>query len=299
MAGVQELYRQAKKHKKSVTVKEVESWLNDQEVHTLHRARLKRVKRNKVTAIGLNTHIAIDLIDLSKYKSMNNNYSWILLSICSFSRSVRYRALKSKRATDVLPALQSIIQSYPNVVWYVLSDDGNEFKSVVKEYLAERGIVHVILRGEQKNSQAENAVKNLMGRIGRHFTRTQRKNWLDVLDDLERAVNNSYVRPLKAKPNDINSINEGYYYKKLYGENKLVTRHKYKKGSSVRISTPKGIFEKGYTPNYTKEIYFIDNVLGRYPETYTLVDSKGVSLKRPYLQTELVPAGTSSSSQRK
>jgi hypothetical protein len=78
----------------------------------------------------------------------------------------------------------------------------------------------------------------------------------------------------------------------MYGNMHKKTVPKYKKGSNVRIAVKKNIFEKGYTPNYSKEIYIVSDVLGRFPATYTLKDKSGKTFRRPYLTTELVPAGT-------
>ena len=51
-------------------------------------------------------------------------------------------------------------------------------------------------------------------------------------------------------------------------------------GDKVRISKYKRqVFDKGYTPNWTEEIFVIDKVLPTKPVTYSIVDLMGESIK--------------------
>ena len=53
-------------------------------------------------------------------------------------------------------------------------------------------------------------------------------------------------------------------------------RAKFKVGDKVRISKYKRkIFDKGFTPNWTEEIFVIDEILNTNPLTYRLVDLLG------------------------
>ena len=56
--------------------------------------------------------------------------------------------------------------------------------------------------------------------------------------------------------------NEDRVYLNLYGQEMLQTaKLKYKVGDKVRISKNKRkVFDKGYTPNWTEEIFFVDNI---------------------------------------
>ena len=51
-------------------------------------------------------------------------------------------------------------------------------------------------------------------------------------------------------------------------------------GDKVRTSKYKRkIFDKGYTPNWTEEIFVIDKVLLTKPVTYSIVDLTGEEIK--------------------
>jgi len=58
----------------------------------------------------------------------------------------------------------------------------------------------------------------------------------------------------------------------LYNHLKIFVASKFRKGNHVRISKYKHVFEKGYTPNYTTEIFKIRKVKNTYPKTYLLED---------------------------
>ena len=47
---------------------------------------------------------------------------------------------------------------------------------------------------------------------------------------------------------------------------------KFKAGDHVRISKYKNIFAKGYTPNWSKEIFVIKEIKNTVPWTYVIID---------------------------
>ena len=49
-------------------------------------------------------------------------------------------------------------------------------------------------------------------------------------------------------------------------------RSRFKVGDRVRISKFKNIFAKGYTPNWSKEIFIVDKINDTVPYTYNIKD---------------------------
>ena len=49
--------------------------------------------------------------------------------------------------------------------------------------------------------------------------------------------------------------------------------HKFKVGNKVRISKYKKIFNKGFTDNWSREVFLIDSVMKNNPWTYKIKDS--------------------------
>ena len=62
---------------------------------------------------------------------------------------------------------------------------------------------------------------------------------------------------------------------------------KYKVGDRVRISRIKGLFEKGYLPNWSEALYIIDNVQKTVPVTYKIKDSMGRIIEGSFYNEEL------------
>ena len=50
---------------------------------------------------------------------------------------------------------------------------------------------------------------------------------------------------------------------------------KFKVGDNIRISQYKNIFAKGYTPNWSEEVFVINNIKNTVPWTYTISDLNG------------------------
>ena len=68
--------------------------------------------------------------------------------------------------------------------------------------------------------------------------------------------------------------NEGVVYFYLYGDmEQISSKPKFKIGDKIRISKYKRkIFNKGYTPNWTEEIFVINEVKYTNPITYKIKD---------------------------
>ena len=69
---------------------------------------------------------------------------------------------------------------------------------------------------------------------------------------------------------------------------KQVKKPKFRIGDRVRISKYKRkLFDKGFTPNWTEEIFVIDGILNTKPVTYRLVDLQGEAVMGSFYEQEL------------
>src|SRR5207244_7392860 len=77
--------------------------------------------------------------------------------------------------------------------------------------------------------------------------------------------------------------------KKTNNKNRNIPKRKpkYKVADKVRISRIKGTFEKGYLPNWSEQIYIVDDVLKTTPVTYRIKDSLNESIKGSFYEQEL------------
>ena len=86
--------------------------------------------------------------------------------------------------------------------------------------------------------------------------------------------------------------NESTVYYNLYGDMKpLSFKPKFKVGDKVRISKYKRkVFDKGYTPNWTEEIFLVDKIQSTNPITYRLKDLNHEEIQGSFYEPELLPA---------
>jgi len=73
----------------------------------------------------------------------------------------------------------------------------------------------------------------------------------------------------------------------VYSAIKIAGPAKFKVGDSVRVSKYKTVFEKGYTPNWTTEMFKIVKVQRTNPVTYLLEDCRGKFIAGAFYEYEL------------
>ena len=113
--------------------------------------------------------------------------------------------------------------------------------------------------------------------------------YIDMLPDLVYSYNHSVHRSIKTTPADVTADNEKQVWRTLYDHNDDVkhVKYKFKIGDQVRISKMKRKFEKGYLPNFSKEIFTISKQVPRDPPVYKLKDYDGEELKGTFYDKEL------------
>jgi len=75
----------------------------------------------------------------------------------------------------------------------------------------------------------------------------------------------------------------------LYGDTVVSTygHAKYKPGQTVRISKYKSLFGKGYLPNFTEELFKVEQVIYGSPIVYKLENLDGEEIKGLFYEEEL------------
>ena len=86
------------------------------------------------------------------------------------------------------------------------------------------------------------------------------KKWIDVLQQVVDNYNNTPHRTIGMAPSKVTFQNSEEVYKKVFGDINLKIIPKLAKGDRVRLLREKTLFEKGYTPNWTEEIFVISDV---------------------------------------
>ena len=114
------------------------------------------------------------------------------------------------------------------------------------------------------------------------MTATGKNVYYDVLDDVVNKYNNTKHSIIKIKPIDVKDNN-----KKVYIDEHNKKHSRFKVGDTVRISKFKNIFAKGYTPNWSKEVFIVNKINDTVPYTYNLKDLNGEEIVGSFYDREL------------
>ena len=105
--------------------------------------------------------------------------------------------------------------------------------------------------------------------------------YFDVLDYIVDKYNNTYHRTIKMKPIDAGDDSFAEYNEKCNKEDP-----KFKVGDYVWISKYKNIFAKGYTPNWSEEVFIIKKKQ-TIPWGYITSDLRGEEIVGSFNEKEL------------
>ena len=105
---------------------------------------------------------------------------------------------------------------------------------------------------------------------------------IDKLDTIGNEYNNTYYRTIKMKPVDVKDNAYIDFNKEVNNKDS-----KFKVGDHVRISKYKNIFAKGYTPNWSEEVFMIKKVKNTVLWTYVINDLNGEEIIGTFYEKEL------------
>ena len=99
------------------------------------------------------------------------------------------------------------------------------------------------------------------------MTAISKNVYFDVLDDIVDEYNNAYHKTIKMMPIDVGDDSFAEY-----NEESSEKDPKFKIRDHVRISKFKNAFAKGYTPNWSEEIFVVKKIKNTVPWTYVISD---------------------------
>ena len=189
---------------------------------------------------------------------------------------------KDKKSVSIVNSFQKILNDLkrkPNKIWV---DKGGEFYN--RSWLEKNDIELYSTHNEGKSVVAERFIRTIKNKIYKHMISISKNVNIAKLDDLVNEYNNTYHRTIKMKPNDVKD-NTYINIDKEVKDNDP----KFKDGDHVRISKYKNIFAKGYTPNWSEEVFFIiiKEIKNTVPWTYVINDLNGEEIIGTFCGKEL------------
>ncbi|KAL3099278.1 hypothetical protein niasHT_028225 [Heterodera trifolii] len=276
--SVEPLLKEARKSQPKINRTDVQNYLATQRTYTLHRQAKRRYRRLPTLAPGLHTEWQADLAIFDRLAKQNRGYSYLLVCIDTLSRQVFVEPVKTKTSVNMIRAFDRIFKRSKYIPWKVLTDQGKEFTArAVQQFFRAKDVEHFcMLTSPQFHAgMAERANRSIKERLYRYFTERNTYKWIDVVQDFVRAINHSPNSSIGMCPADVNFQNAEALRQKLHNaaENVVRSKPRYRVGDRVRIEKYKHVFQKGYLPRFTNELFKVAEVHSeRSPVVYRLRD---------------------------
>ena len=205
-----------------------------------------------------------------------------MCAIDIFSKYAWVVSLKAKREIDIANAFQKIISELrkPNRIW--VDQRGEFYNNVFKSFLKINNIKMYSTYNEGKSAVAERFIRTSKNKTLKRMAAVSKNVYFNLLDDIANKYENAVHRSINMKP--INVTSNSYAE---YNEDSNVTKPKFKVDDRVRISKYKNIFAKGYTQNWSEEVFVISKIKNTVPWTYVVSDLNGELITGSFYEKEL------------
>ena len=156
------------------------------------------------------------------------------------------------------------------------------YSNSFKKWLQDNDSAMYSTHNDRKSVVAEKFIRTLKNIIYKYMTSISKNMYTDNLDDTVNEYNNTYHRTIKMK---LINVKDNTYINT--GKEVNDKDPKFKVGDYVRISKYKNNFAKGYTPNWSEEIFVIKEIKNTAPWTYITNDLNGEEIIVTFYEKEL------------
>ena len=252
----------------------------------LHKPVIKKFNKRKVYPQFRDHLWGVDLVDMQSLSKKSKGIKYLLRATDLFSNYAFLVLLKDKKGISIVNTFNKIIKQSnrkPNKIWV---DQGGEFYNhVSKKWLSDNDIIMYSTFNEVKSVVAEKFIRTLKNKLYKHMTNIGKNVYYDVLDDIVNEHNNTKHSTIKMKPKDVNDDTAEMSSLERTTNSSTIARNKrvyidehneksarYNVGNRATISKFKNIFAKGYTPNWSREIFIVNKINDAVPYAYNLKD---------------------------
>jgi len=235
---------------------------------------------------GIDKIWAADLVEMQAFSKSNRGIRYLLTVIDVFPKYGRMLTLKDKTRKSVADAFKEIFKKSkqkPEKLW---TDKGREFYN---KHVKELGVGLYSTENEEKSSVVECWNRTMKEKMLKYLTANNTNKYIDVLDDFVERYNNTRHSSIKMTPVEASKKeNEVRVYRNLYPDiTRRPMRAKFKTGDKVRIQKKKGLFEKGFTSNWTEEVFTVSKIQRTNPVTYKINDLNDEEIQGTFYEQEL------------
>ena len=264
-SGAPAVYNSVKKEGKyKITLKQIKKWLADQDSYAVFKPSRKRFPRPKIVVSAKDQMWDCDCLSMKYYTADNKEFSYILVCIDVFTRFLFTKPLKALRGVQVREAYRQIFNFNEEPVT-IRTDHGSEFVNKdMKLFFHQRHIKHYLTSNEIKTSHGERVIQTLRMRIARLFRAQNSFNWVDHLQDVTNAYNQTLHRALNSSPDTaMCATGKSELWHWQYKRNDTVTktgpnkRFNFELGDRVRISYLRDTFHRAYDHSWSDMLYTV------------------------------------------
>ena len=269
-----------------------ENW-QEKLANELHKPIRRNFTRRRVIVNNIDEIWAADLVEMQQFSKWNKGNRYLLTTIDVFSKYGWIVPLKDKKGETITKAFQSIFKEgrKPKYLW---TDKGSEFyKKHFKDLLNKHNITLYSTENEEKSSVVERWNRTIKNKMWKRFTAQGNTMYLDILPKILKQYNNIKHSSIKMTPTEASKKkNEGTVYFNLFGNlTQSSSQAKFQVGEKVRISKYKRkLFDRGYTENWSEEVFIIDKIQYTNPITYKLKDLNNEEIQGSFYEPELLKA---------
>ena len=218
----------------------------------------------------------------------NEGFKYILTVINIFSRYAWAEPIKTKSPQHVKPAFE-LIFSKGRKPFKIQTDQGTEFESrTMQDFFNSHRIHQFSVKSQFKAAIVERFNRTLKAKMWNYFTHANTRKWIDILPKLLNAYNKAEHRGIEMAPVDVTVEEEiPLWLRNESLEIKTVKSKKIKVGDHVRVSKARRVFDKGYLPNWTEEVFTVTSVSSKEPIQIKIKDYDGNEIQGSYYKEEV------------
>ena len=121
----------------------------------------------------------------------------------------------------------------------------------------------------------------------KYFTHRETLTYVDVLSEMVASYYHTVHRTIGIPPAEVTWANQTTVCKRLYRRKEPKKSCKCSPGDRVRLSKAKGMFKKGYLPNWTEELFTIVRCIETRLPVYLIKDDHGEILEGTFYAEKL------------
>ena len=232
-------------------VSKVRQFLHSKDSYTKFTLAAQKFKRMRAFARFKNEIWCMDLAYVDKLSKENNGVKYLLVRQDLFDRTVNAKGMKTKDLQETVKAFSSMItkRNRPKKIWV---DKGTEFAGAFKKFCVAEGIQVYSTMTETKAAFAERTIRSLKNILYRYMEDFGYK-YIHKLPQFITTLNSRRNSSIDMRPNTVKNCDfMSIFYSKPLREFK---KPAFKIGDRVRIPKYNLPFCKGYTPQFTREVF--------------------------------------------